>query len=156
MHTTLTGEMGDEELVRREPEPLALRHSSYLDSVTARELMTPGVVTIVEDASLKHAFNAMVGHRVHAVLVVGREQGRPLGWVTSRGLLTRLDADAGLACVREAITERPISIQPVASAREVLRELSQEGVSHLMVSRAEGMLPEGVITELDLMRLAGR
>ncbi len=142
-------------------EPEAAEHSpvsneSYLDKYTARELMTPGVVTLVEDASLKHAFNAMTAHGVHAVLIVGRGQGKPLGWVTGRGLLSRLEDDPGLIRVRDAITERPISIAPGTSARDALRELSQAGVSHLMVAHAENLMPEGVLSELDLMRLAGR
>ena len=51
------------------------------------DLMRPGVVTIAEDAPLLHAKRAMVRHRIHAVLVVGKESGRPLGWVSDHGLL---------------------------------------------------------------------
>jgi CBS domain-containing protein len=52
-----------------------MKEPSYLDNITAREIMTPGVVAIVEDASLKQAFNAMAAHAVHAVLILGRDQG---------------------------------------------------------------------------------
>jgi CBS domain-containing protein len=41
--------------------------------------MTPGILTIVEHASLTQVRRAMKHHGVHAVLVVGQEQGRPLG-----------------------------------------------------------------------------
>jgi CBS domain-containing protein len=129
---------------------------TYLDKVTVREIMTPGVVTLVEHASLKQAFNAMATHGVHAVLVVGAEQGRPLGWVTGRGLLSRLEDDANLASVRDAVTERPVSVSPQATAREAARALSEAGVSHLLVATPEGAVPEGVISEIDLVRLAGR
>lgn len=131
------------------------RAPSYLDAITARDIMTPGVVTIVEEASLKSAFNALTAHEVHAVLVVGRQFGRPLGWVTGRGLLGRLEDDAGLIRVADAITEQPVWVHPGASAREVMIALSQAGVSHVLVCHGQGMLPEGVISELDLLRLAG-
>src|SRR4051794_35235208 len=72
-----------------------------------REVMTPGVVTIVEDASVKQARRAIHAHRVHAVLVLGRERGRPLGWVTARGLLSWVDREESLAHARDAITEPP-------------------------------------------------
>jgi CBS domain-containing protein len=127
---------------------------SYLDSVEAREIMTPGVVTIVEDSDLRNAFRAMAAHDVHAVLVVARDQGKLLGWVTGRGLLTKLEDDASLATVRDAITERAVSIRPGATAREALAFISQADVSHLLVSEAEGLQPEGVVTELDLVHLA--
>jgi len=74
--------------------------------------MTPGVVTIVEDASVKQARRALKAHAVHAVLVVGRDQGRPLGWVTARGLLSWVDRDESLAHARDAITEPPANIEP--------------------------------------------
>lgn len=116
-----------------------------------REVMTPGVVTIVEDASVKQARRALHAHRVHAVLVVGREQGRPLGWVTARGLLNWVERDEGLAYVRDAITEPPVAITPSASVREAIREILQPGVSHLLVQHHPDRLPEGVVTEADLL-----
>lgn len=70
---------------------------STLD-MEVRELMTPGVVSIVEDASLT---------QVH----------RALG----------------------------------ASGREALTALGQPRVSHLLVQRHAEALPEGVISELDLI-----
>jgi CBS domain-containing protein len=120
-----------------------------------REFMTPGVLTIAEDASLRHLYRAMVAHSVHAVLVVGRSEGRPLGWVTARGLLAWVGRDASLASAREAITERSATIEPSASAREALGALSRTGTSHLLVCRAGQGMPEGVVSELDLIALEG-
>ena len=51
------------------------------------EFMTPCCVVISEAASVADAAKAMAAHRIHAVLVVGRRNGTPLGWVTHRGLL---------------------------------------------------------------------
>jgi CBS domain-containing protein len=137
---------------RNAPSPAA--SGDYLETAV-REFMTPGVLTMAEDASLKLAYQAMVAHSVRAILVVGRSEGRPLGWVTARGLLGWVGRDQGLASAREAITERAVTIEPSASALEALTALSQAGTSHLLVCRHSDAMPEGVVSELDLVALEG-
>jgi CBS-domain-containing membrane protein len=136
----------------RDPFPAA--SGDYL-ATPVRDLMTPGVVTISEDASLVHAYRAMVAHSVHSVLVIGRSEGRSLGWVTSRGLLAWVGSDQSLACVREAITDRATVIDPSATAREALAALLQSGASHLLVCKTPDSTPEGVVSELDLVAFVG-
>jgi CBS domain-containing protein len=137
---------------RNAPSPAA--SGDHLET-PVRDFMTPGVLTIAEDASLIQVYRAIVVHTVHAVLVVGRTEGRPLGWVTTRGLLAWVGREGGLASARDAITERPFKIEPSASAREALTALSQPGTSHLLVCRHEDASPEGVVSELDLVALEG-
>lgn len=124
--------------------------------IEVRDAMTPGVVTISETASLRQGYRALVAHGVHAILVIGRNNGKPLGWVTSRGLLGRLTDDADLCSVSEAITHPPASIQPSATLREALTALGQPGISQLIVARIPGVLPEGVLSDLDVIAVAGR
>lgn len=121
-----------------------------------RDVMTAGVVTIVEDASLTQVYRALDRHRVHALLVVGRHQGLPLGWVTARGLLAWFDRDPALVPARDAVVERAVTIAPGASLVEAAASLAREGVTHLLVSHAPSVLPEGVVSALDLARVAGR
>ncbi|HEX8855883.1 MAG TPA: CBS domain-containing protein [Thermoleophilaceae bacterium] len=121
--------------------------------IQVRELMTPGVVTIAEDASLARVYGAIAAHGVHAVLVLGIQTGRPLGWVTARGLLAWMDSDHALVSARDAITEPIRTIEPAATARDAIRELSQPGTTHLLVARSEHALPEGVVSSLNLMSL---
>ncbi len=109
------------------------------------------MVVIVEDASLRHAYRAMVSHAVHAVLVVG--QKGPVGWVTASGLLGWVDADETVTPVRNAITQPPVSISPSATARDAVAALSKAGVSHLLVQSSPERLPEGVVTDIDLVAL---
>src|SRR6266540_4101487 len=82
-------------------------HSGNVLDREIRDVMTPGVVSIVENASLQQVYRAMIAHRVHAILVVGRTQGRPIGWVTARGLLAWIGRDDSLSCARDAVTESP-------------------------------------------------
>jgi CBS domain-containing protein len=124
--------------------------------IAVRDFMTPGVVTISEDASLRATYRALIAHGTHAVLVVGRSGGTPLGWVTARGLLGTLGRDEhALARACDAITERPVTISPSATAHEAINALAQPGATHLLVAPRADLLPEGVVAEIDLIRVLG-
>lgn len=128
--------------------------AGHLDDITARDLMTPGVIAIVEDASLRQGFRSMVAHRKHAILVLGRANGHPLGWITDRGLLSQLEGEHPLSPVRDAITEEAVSVTPGTTAREMAVKLSRAGTTHLLVVPAAGHVPEGVVSALDLVAVA--
>jgi CBS domain-containing protein len=135
------------------PTHLSRLGGAFLDT-PVRRLMTPGVVTLVEDASLRQAFGAMAAHRVHAVLVVGHQRALPLGWVTARGLLPYLDGDHDLLSVRDAITEESRTIEPEATVREAAAALSGPETTHLLVVPRQAVAPEGVVCDLDLLAVA--
>jgi CBS domain-containing protein len=141
-----------EAIPRRSAGKIATRN---LDHLTARDLMTPGVVTIADDASLGSGIRAMVIHHKHAILVVGAQSGQPLGWATDRGLLAHLDRDAPLTPIGDVITEDPVSVKPGATAREATTVLSRAGTTHLLVASATERAPEGVISAFDLVRAVG-
>jgi CBS domain-containing protein len=125
----------------------------FLD-LPVRDVMRAGVVSIAEDASLHQVYRAIATHHVHAVLVVGSTSGRALGWITARGLFGWLTSDQSLSFAREAITERPVTIAPSDSVRDAVTALSQPGTTHLLVARNPDWLPEGVISDLDVVSLA--
>jgi|EndMetStandDraft_8_1072994.scaffolds.fasta_scaffold144043_2 CBS domain-containing protein len=120
------------------------------------EFMTPGCVCITDDASVAQAADALTRHRVHAVLVLGAQNGTPLGWVTARGLLGWIGRDRELASARDAITEQVTAIHPCERVRVALYALSTSGTSRLLVRRRPNQLPEGVVTDFDLAMAAGR
>jgi CBS domain-containing protein len=121
--------------------------------IAVRDLMTPGVVTISEDASLLQALRAIRAHDVHAVLVVGAREQKPIGWITVDGLLHWIGQDASLLCARDALSEEPTVIDPLATARDALAALSEPGTQHLLVCRQPGGAPEGVVTAVNLVTL---
>jgi CBS domain-containing protein len=127
----------------------------FLD-VEVSQIMTPGVVTISDEATLRQAHRALTAHGIHSVLVVGCHTGKPLGWVTARGLLSWLTRDGDLAYARDAITHEPATIHPSATAREALTALSQPGITQLIVASHAGTSPEGVLADLDMVALAAR
>jgi CBS domain-containing protein len=121
-----------------------------------RDIMSPGVIAIAEDTSLLQAKRAMVRHGVHAVLVVGSQDGQPLGWVSVSGLLAWLERDLDALPAAQAITESPQFIEPGASARDALEALEKPGVTHLLVRPASDGVPQGVVAAMDLVDLVTR
>ncbi len=121
--------------------------------IAVRDVMTPGVVTISEDASLLQALRAIRAHDVHAVLVVGAHDPSPVGWITVDGLLKWIGKDPALLRARDAVTEAPTVIDPFASARDALLALSRPDTQHLLVCPHPDGAPEGVVTAVNLVTL---
>jgi CBS domain-containing protein len=121
-----------------------------------RDFMRPGVVTVPEHTSLLQAKRAMVRHGTHAVLVVAKENGRPLGWVTAGGLLGWLERDLSTVPAGQAITEPPHRIEPEDTAHNALAALAAPGVSHLIVCPAADGPPFGVVSPIDIVDLVTR
>jgi predicted transcriptional regulator len=118
-----------------------------------RELMRPGVIVVPEHATLLEAKRAMVRHGVHAVLVVGETDGRPLGWVSDSGLLPWLERDLSAIHASHGITEPAHYVDPDATAHEALEALAAPGVTHLLVGPSAGGAPHGVLAPIDLVDL---
>ena len=120
-----------------------------------RNFMRPGVVTVSDDTSLRQVQRAMVSHGVHAVLLTAAQHGRLVGWITARALLARLHDDLSLIPASMASLEPVIVIDPSATGAEALEAMSAPGVTHLLVGRSPDGPAQGVVSELDLIRLGG-
>ena len=121
-------------------------------STPVRAFMRAGVVTVAEDASLLLVQRAMIAHGVHAVLING--VAGPLGWITAGALLPWLAKEPTLYAAAAAVSEQVNWIAPSASAADALRALSDPAVSHLVVCPRAGAPAQGVVSEIDLVRLA--
>jgi CBS domain-containing protein len=124
-------------------------------ALEARDVMTPGVVTVADNATLSEAVDAMAEHRIHAVLVVDHDTGAPLGWITARGLLLMVGCDPNLPAV-DVIDEKPRSIEPDATLRAAIYALALPGVTRLLVRSRDEVSPVGVISDYDLTVKAAR
>jgi CBS domain-containing protein len=132
---------------------------STADSILERpvcEFMTPGCTVISEAATVADAAKVLAEQRVHAVLVLGADNGTPLGWITARGLLGWLGRDRSLAPARDAITEQVTAVDPQERVRTAHYALSLSGTTHLLVRRKPHKLPLGVVTDFDLAIAVGR
>jgi CBS domain-containing protein len=117
-----------------------------------REVMTPGVVSVPASASLTQVRRALVAHEVHAVLVVDRKSGAPLGWVNATGLLRATVDGSARHTAAQAICEPVQSVSPSATVREAVEILLQPGVSHVLVAHQNSVVGEGVVSDLDVVR----
>ncbi|HEX6389812.1 MAG TPA: CBS domain-containing protein [Solirubrobacteraceae bacterium] len=120
------------------------------------DVMRPGVITIAGDASVAHAQRALLAHGVHAILVLARNTHQPMGWITTRGLLRWCDRDIALAPAINAVTEPAVVLSPSASAHDALEALEREACTRVLVARRPDGLPEGVVSDVDLLRLLAR
>jgi hypothetical protein len=57
---------------------------------------------------------------------------------------------------KQAICEPVKTIGPSATIREALAMLLDEDVSHLLVAHRKSSMPEGVVADIDIVRLDGR
>jgi signal-transduction protein with cAMP-binding, CBS, and nucleotidyltransferase domain len=143
--------------VREEPAMLStvsVTESRTLDT-EVREIMRAGDVSVPASASLRRVARALREHGLRAVLVVGPE-GRPLGWVTVHGLMHNHAHDWELADGGSAITEQAVCVGPSATVREALSAMLARDASHVLVIREGDVVPEGVISETDLVSLVAR
>ncbi len=125
-----------------------------LVSTRVRSIMRPGVVSVPGNASLTQVAQAMTAHGVHAVLVVEAGGRAPAGWATSRTVIARLlDATPFVPAI-DAVTELPTPILPSASIADAIRALSPPGVTHLLVTTGPAAMPQGVLSETDVVRFA--
>jgi CBS domain-containing protein len=121
-----------------------------------REVMTPGVVSIPADASIGQAYAAIAAHGVHAVLVVERKSGAPMGWVTAGGLLHWALRDSRQHSAGQAVCEPVHTVSPSATVRDAAELLLKPGVSHVLVTHHGDSVPEGVVSDIDVVRLVSR
>src|SRR4051794_33585315 len=98
------------------------------------EVMTPGVITVMETTMLGQVTRALARHGVDGVLVVGTTTGAPLGWVTARGLLAHLGEDRFTRRAAGLVTEPPLTVLPSETLARAADMLLEPGVSRLLVS----------------------
>ena len=115
-----------------------------------RTVMRPGVIVLAEDASAAQAHRALLAHAVHAVLVLERS-GRPVGWATPRGVLALIGRDTEALGAGAAVTEQAVVLEPFRTVHDALDAMQRHDVTRILVAGAAGRMPEGVVTEHDLL-----
>jgi CBS domain-containing protein len=125
-----------------------------LVNTSVRSIMRPGVVTVPGNASLTQVAQAMTSHGVHAVLVVEPRAAAPAGWATSRTVIARLLDGSRFVPAIDAVAELPTPILPSASIADAIRALAPPGVTHLLVTTGPSAVPQGVVSETDIVHFA--
>src|SRR4051812_8329190 len=123
-----------------------------LDS-EVRGLMRPGVISLPGRASLRQVQRAIASHGVHAVLVLDERRGKPAGWVTARGLLEHASRDLDLVSASSVVSEPAVVISPTATIRQAIDALVGSAGTRLLVCGSASGVPEGVVTDLDIVKM---
>ncbi len=131
---------------------------------TVRDLMTPEVITIGMDETLRTAQQIFNDRRFHHLIVI--ENGKPVGVLSDRDLLKQLSPFLGVRLserpqdvatlnrrIHQFMTRRLISIDPDATITEAARTFMRQRVSCLPVIDKAGQLV-GIITTRDIIRWA--
>jgi CBS-domain-containing membrane protein len=125
---------------------------------TAREIMTPGPVSLSATDTVAEATQFLTERGFGAAVVID-EAGHPLGVVTKTDVLVHArQRKPGLepddTAVTEFMTPAVFSVRPDTPARSVVEQLLALNVHHLFVSDAAGVIV-GVISPVDVLRKLG-
>jgi CBS-domain-containing membrane protein len=129
-----------------------------LQAAIAKEIMTPGPVSLASSATVAEA-TAFLTERAFGAAVVIDEAGHPIGVVTKTDVLVHarhrkpgLEPDD--TPVTELMTPAVFSVRPDTPARSVVEQLLVLNVHHLFVADTAGVIV-GVISPVDVLRKLG-
>jgi CBS domain-containing protein len=116
-----------------------------------KDVMSSPVITVDEDATAVHVAELMEKHELGCIIVVGRE-GKPVGIITERDLVTRvlaknLKPDAVKA--KDVMTTPLITIGPDETINEAARKMSRLNIRRLGVVYKGELI--GLISSKDIL-----
>lgn len=122
----------------------------------ARDVMTAPVFFVAPDATVAHARNLMVRHRISRLLVM--EEGRLRGIITKKDIAYRMrHAEAAWrrrpldrVPVGALMTEGPVTVAPDTGAQEIARAFAKKTISSVPVLENGAVV--GIVTKTDLMK----
>ena len=125
-----------------------------LDRALVADHMHVGVLVCAPEASLVDVAGMMAEHRVHCVVVLGDGEGAA-GWSVVSDLdVAELAAGGSLdgGTAANCAASPTVVVHPGDSLTRAAQLMTENGVSHLIVSRAHPERPLGVFSTLDLAR----
>jgi CBS domain-containing protein len=130
-------------------------------ATTIRAIMRRGIETIKDTDSAQQAAKKMKDKNVSSLVVVD-ENGKPLGIVSERDLVTKVctnNESVNMIKNKEIMSSPLITIKPSSSPSEAADMMLQHNVRHLLVVDDSGNnhndAPVGILTPLDFTRHQG-
>ncbi|MCW4013209.1 MAG: CBS domain-containing protein [Candidatus Bathyarchaeota archaeon] len=116
---------------------------------TVYEVMTPDVVTITPDQTIEAAARVMVNHGISSVVVY--EEGKPLGILTEKDIMTRIVAvgqDPRKVTVAEIMTPEIVACDPDTLIEDACRTMQRNKIKKLAV--VDGGSLKGIVSLTDI------
>lgn len=116
---------------------------------TVYEVMTPDVVTISPDQTIEAAARIMVNHGISSIIVY--ENGKPLGILTEKDILTRIVAvgrDPREVSVKEIMTPDIVACPPDTLIEDACRTMQRMKIKKLAV--VDGDSIAGIVSLTDI------
>jgi len=113
--------------------------------------MTSPVVTIDEDDSVIKAAQLMDQHNVGCIIVTSK-QGKPLGIITERDMITRVlakNVQTGKLTAKEVMTSPLITVDPDETLSEAARRMSRLNIRRLGVMYKGNLV--GIVSSKDIL-----
>jgi len=116
-----------------------------------KDVMTSPVVTIDEDDSVIKAAQLMDQHNVGCIIVTSK-QGKPLGIITERDMITRVlakNVQTGKLTAKEVMTSPLITVDPDETLSEAARRMSRLNIRRLGVMYKGNLV--GIVSSKDIL-----
>lgn len=125
-------------------------------AATVREVMSPGIIVISSETTVAACAASMFERRTHAVLVVDQRTREPTGWVFHQDVLRYLRSDPLTTMAGDVVSADAAYIDPEATVDEAAQRMVEDNITHLLVGKSPGQLPEGVLSSWDLVAYYAR
>ena len=142
------------------PSTSAAAPGSLLAGITVREAMQLGLFHCAPDADLRTLAHTMAERSIHCVVVGGVRRTAHGGERLTYGIASDLDLmrglcePAGARIASDVATTELITVMPGETLETAARLMSEHGTAHLIVASPQTGLPVGIVSTLDIARVA--
>ena len=135
--------------------------TSPLAGATVRTAMQLGLFHCPPDADLRTLARVMVERSIHCVVVGGvhREHGGErltYGIVSDLDLMRGLQEPDGARIASDVATTELVTVLPSETLETAARLMNEHGTAHLIVASPQTGLPVGIVSTLDIARVASK
>jgi CBS domain-containing protein len=142
------------------PSLLAAPPASLLADLTVRDAMQLGLFHCPPDADLRTLAHTMAERSIHCVVVGGVRRTEHGGERLTYGIASDLDLMRGLSepagarIASDVATTELVAVMPDEPLEAAARLMAEHGTAHLIVASPQTGLPVGIVSTLDIARVA--